>query len=71
MTSYVIISEMEVCVVIFLYFGIRFPFEFMTPRNIDLGGAPAVLRAFRILRLVRLFKLVRTHHVYSLCLSVG
>ena len=43
-----------------LDFMTSFPFEFLTPNNIDLGGAPAVIRAFRILRLVRLFKLVRS-----------
>lgn len=43
-----------------------FPFEFLIPHQYDLGGAPAILRAFRIVRLIRLFKLVRFFRMLKL-----
>lgn len=38
----------------------------MLPSDINLGDAPAVLRAFRIIRLIRLFKLVRFFRMLKL-----
>jgi len=43
-----------------------FPIEFRIPQNIELGGAPTLLRALRIVRLIRLFKLVRFFRMLKL-----
>eukprot|EP01084_Bolivina_argentea_P160057 278753_1 len=43
-----------------------FPIDFLLPSEVELGGAPTILRAFRIVRLVRLFKLVRFFRMLKL-----
>jgi len=60
------IAKRYLCGWFFIDFLTSFPFEFLTPRDIDLGGAPALLRALRVLRLVRLFKLVRFFRLLKL-----